>query len=124
VCASNRESCYSLCISSVPRGISEFYVTTCNRFSNEEFDIEVAKNELLRTAQKVYKDSMKWMSRRMLYKGMPVHGWEVNVINYTCPCRLFMKYGCCVHLVLALEHKKMPMPGEPVVTMLQNRLLM
>ncbi|EGZ28052.1 hypothetical protein PHYSODRAFT_293692 [Phytophthora sojae] len=40
---------------------------------------------------------------KMEHRRMPTCGWEVNVAARTCPCRLFMKHGACIHLLYCLN---------------------
>ncbi|ETN12824.1 hypothetical protein PPTG_08862 [Phytophthora nicotianae INRA-310] len=39
---------------------------------------------------------------RMELMGMPATGWDVNINLRCCPCRLWFKMACCVHLLYAL----------------------
>ncbi|OWZ03564.1 hypothetical protein PHMEG_00024681 [Phytophthora megakarya] len=36
-------------------------------------------------------------------RGMPTTGWAVNVVNRSCLCNFWAKYGSCIHTLYAME---------------------
>ncbi|OWZ05748.1 hypothetical protein PHMEG_00022098 [Phytophthora megakarya] len=46
---------------------------------------------------------MRCHTAQMEVDGMPEGGWPVNYIRLTCPCKYWMKYACCIHVVFALH---------------------
>ncbi|CEO95894.1 hypothetical protein PBRA_009693 [Plasmodiophora brassicae] len=43
---------------------------------------------------------------------MPVEGWQVGVAAHRCLCALAHKFGCCVHIIAALNKVNQPIPGQ------------
>ncbi len=43
----------------------------------------------------------------------PSLGWLVDTDAKVCGCRYWFKYACCVHLLLALDHRQIAFPGKP-----------
>jgi len=43
---------------------------------------------------------------RMEQVGQPSNGWIVNVANRFCPCRYWLKFGTCVHLLFAMQRSQ------------------
>lgn len=50
-------------------------------------------------------------NRQMERLDQPNCGWLVDLQAQRCPCKSYYKYGYCVHLIAALRHKDMPIPG-------------
>ena len=53
-----------------------------------------------------------WSDRMLETQEMPVTGWVVDVVQRVCDCYYFEKFGYCVHLIAALQHNTMPLPGD------------
>jgi hypothetical protein len=50
-------------------------------------------------AARLYRDSVKWSTRRAHRVGMPRDGWLVNVDENRCDCSAHLKFGVCAHVV-------------------------
>jgi hypothetical protein len=53
---------------------------------------------------------------RMEHQDQPLPGWPVHVGRQWCPCRYWMKFGVCIHVLMALQFRR-------VVDCHGNRLL-
>ncbi|ETL35211.1 hypothetical protein L916_12628 [Phytophthora nicotianae] len=43
------------------------------------------------------------LTANMELRGMPTSGWAVDMLTPSCPCKFWFKYGCCIHVLYALE---------------------
>eukprot|EP00644_Phytophthora_capsici_P019668 jgi/Phyca11/133719/e_gw1.671.1.1 len=52
-------------------------------------------------ASRLYRDSVKWSTRRAHRLNMPMSGWFVNIEDNKCSCAMHLKFGICSHVVVA-----------------------
>ncbi|KAF4132490.1 hypothetical protein GN958_ATG18353 [Phytophthora infestans] len=75
-----------------------------NVVENEEdpfvLGLVLEKAEKSKTSR-LYRDSVKWSTRRAHRVNMPQDGWLVDAENNKCGCAIHLKFGVCSHVVVA-----------------------
>ncbi|MGH3055919.1 MAG: hypothetical protein ACRDL7_13175, partial [Gaiellaceae bacterium] len=78
-----------------------------------EMSPTVANNEEFEAINVTYlRQKSKWSSRLLETFNKPFSGWSVDIDALECPCRYWCKTGICVHLIAALKHKNILLPGD------------